>query len=663
MSDAKKTAEELIAENETLRQRVSELEATASGSDIGSGPWTPGDIRWHSLVANAPLLILVLDRELCVRFANHTDSGADIEQVVGKSIYAFCRPENESKVREYVERVFQTGEAVLCELPVMRLDGQEHWFVSHIGPIFQAGRVVAVSVISSNVTARRQAEEDRRQTQNWLEQRVRERTAELTKEVEQRRKAEQAMRRSEAKYRALVESSPDAVAMMDLEGRIVFASEEAAQLHSVAHADELIGREAAKLVIESERDLFRTNACRLIQEGIRRNDRYTGRRDDGSTFDAEMSSAVIRDVAGNPEALMAVYRDISVRIQAEERLATLGRFVEAASQGFGISELDGRITYMNAAMARLIGEKRPEDGYGKNCSTYYTNDVFRKRDEVIVPALARDGHWQGELPLLRCDGTVIPTLHSVFPVQDKTGAIRYLAVVITDITEIKQAEEKLRREQWALRRMVMASDHERRLITYELHDGVAQQLLGALMALELEELRNGLRPKAESGSPDGIDALRHASMELRRVMNWLRTPVLERFGIAEAIDDMATRMRLAAGAPEIQYDHAVQFRRLEPTLENSLFRIAQEAMTNAERHSKSRKIHVQLTQTGGEVTLEVRDWGSGFDPQKVAENRFGLEGIRERSRILGGKLEITSSPGQGTLVCVKFPVIEAASEG
>jgi signal transduction histidine kinase len=60
--------------------------------------------------------------------------------------------------------------------------------------------------------------------------------------------------------------------------------------------------------------------------------------------------------------------------------------------------------------------------------------------------------------------------------------------------------------------------------------------------------------------------------------------------------------------------------------------------------------------------LEVRDWGIGFDPDAVQENRFGLEGIRERSRILGGKLSIKTKPGEGTVVRVKFPVIEATDE-
>jgi signal transduction histidine kinase len=206
---------------------------------------------------------------------------------------------------------------------------------------------------------------------------------------------------------------------------------------------------------------------------------------------------------------------------------------------------------------------------------------------------------------------------------------------------------------------VLANDQERRLITYELHDGVAQQVMGAKMLFALRPPPKGRRSKAAAAYRDGMEALTQACAEIRRVMNWLRTPVLDKFGLAEALEDVASQLRLRPDAPEIEYRHAVNFNRLESTLENTLFRIAQEALTNACRHSRSKRVQARLIQKGNEVTLEIRDWGIGFDQDAVHENRFGLEGIRERARILGGKLSIKSRPGEGTIVRAKFPVIEA----
>lgn len=858
----------------------------------------------------------------------------------------------------------------------------------------------------------------------------------IVQDITDRKRAEETIQRSEAKYRALVESCPDAVAMIDLQGRIVFASPRAAEQHAALHPDELLGRPAAELVVPEDRDRFRANTHRLIAEGTRRNDEYRALRRDGTTFDAEISSAVIRDAAGLPEALMGVYRDISERKRAEEHLTILRQFAEAATQGFGMTDLDGLITYVNPFLAQLFGVQRPDDMLGRPIQTYYPEDYLERREKEVLPALRRQESWQGEVLMAFPDGQMHTTMTTIFPVQDESGKVFRTAAVIADITalkrteealrqsyeelwtvyhgmvdglliadletqgfvranwaigqmlgyapeqllamsvrnihppeampqvleafaalaegrilradnvpvlcrdgsvfyaditanhivhhgrscmigffrdvterrqaqqtlteseekyrhliemtdtgflildgqgrvldanaeyirisghhalreiigrsvvewtapyhaqrnaeevrqclrqgnvrqlevdylrgdgtvapteinarvvntdqgphilalcrdisarkraenamqqtlaqleticggmiegllitdietkrfvrvnaslcrmlgyseeellaasipdihpptevsndlqrfqaaaegrvsinedrpvlrkdgsiffaditghqifynerpcllalfrdvtERKQAEERLQREQQALRRMVVANDHERRLITYELHDGVAQQLAGAMMHLESLEPRPGRKSKAaEDDYQVGMAALRQAALEIRKLMNGLRTPVLDSFGLAEAIADVEAQLRSIPGAPEIDYRHDVQFQRLEPLLENSLYRIAQEAMTNACRHSRSEKLRVRLTQQGDEVTLEVRDWGLGFAPGTVAENRFGLEGIRERSRLLGGKLSIESAVGQGTTVRVTFPVIEAS---
>ena len=102
----------------------------------------------------------------------------------------------------------------------------------------------------------------------------------------------------------------------------------------------------------------------------------------------------------------------------------------------------------------------------------------------------------------------------------------------------------------------------------------------------------------------------------------------------------------------------MQFGRLPSILENAIYRIAQEALTNACKHSKSKKVMVTLAQEGQDVRLEVQDWGIGFDTESVKEGHFGLEGIRQRVRLLGGRLAIESKAGSGTLVQVVVPILE-----
>jgi two-component system, NarL family, sensor histidine kinase UhpB len=508
-----------------------------------------------------------------------------------------------------------------------------------------------------------------------------------------------------------------------------------------------------------------------------------------------------RELIAEIEALRRKVAELEVepRRDVEQPVTIFRRFAEAASQGFGMADAQGDIMYANPFLAQLFGQQHPDDVIGKHLSNFYSDDYLEIREREILPALQRGEAWQGEQRLRFPDGQMHPTIHSIFPVLDENGRFFSTAVIITDITELREteaelrksyenlrqseerydlvvrgvgvgicdwdartgkvyysprfkalfgydedelgdtidawasrvhpedlpsilrqqddflassdstatleyrflhkdnsyrwvishmivvrahngsvvrmvgshqdvteqkwAEERLKREQRALYRMVTANDHERKLIIYDLHDGVAQQLMGALLLVR--SLSGGKNREAklnEKTHRQAVAALSRASAELRRVMNWLRTPVLEKFGLVEAIEDFAVQLRSLPKAPNVRYHHDVRFDRLEPMLENSLFRIAQEAMTNACRHSQSDNVQVELIQRGDQVVLEVRDWGIGFDEKAVDGNRFGLEGIRERTRILGGTVNIASGKTQGTTIRVTLPLIEALEE-
>jgi signal transduction histidine kinase len=95
---------------------------------------------------------------------------------------------------------------------------------------------------------------------------------------------------------------------------------------------------------------------------------------------------------------------------------------------------------------------------------------------------------------------------------------------------------------------------------------------------------------------------------------------------------------------------------LDSLLENALFRIVQEAITNARRHSKSTRVWVELTQEDDHFLLTIQDWGKGFSLNQIGDGCYGLEGIRERARLLGGRATIESEPEKGTRIRVELPV-------
>jgi signal transduction histidine kinase len=106
----------------------------------------------------------------------------------------------------------------------------------------------------------------------------------------------------------------------------------------------------------------------------------------------------------------------------------------------------------------------------------------------------------------------------------------------------------------------------------------------------------------------------------------------------------------------IEFSAKVQFERLEPLLEATIFRIVQQSINNIQRHSRADRAEVRLTQQGEWVYLEIQDWGIGFDPSSVSKDRFGLQGIRERARLMRGRAVIDSAPGNGTRINVDLPV-------
>ena len=106
----------------------------------------------------------------------------------------------------------------------------------------------------------------------------------------------------------------------------------------------------------------------------------------------------------------------------------------------------------------------------------------------------------------------------------------------------------------------------------------------------------------------------------------------------------------------VEFSHKIAFDRLPPSLENTIFRVVQESLTNTRRYSQSKKVRIRLVQQEDGIRIDVKDWGVGFNPRTIAEGHFGLEGIKERTRLFGGAFTIRSSPGKGTRIVVQLPL-------
>ncbi|MGQ0602950.1 MAG: GAF domain-containing sensor histidine kinase, partial [Anaerolineales bacterium] len=230
--------------------------------------------------------------------------------------------------------------------------------------------------------------------------------------------------------------------------------------------------------------------------------------------------------------------------------------------------------------------------------------------------------------------------------------------------QLNEATEALAQKAEQLQRLlietVTVQERERQRIALDLHDGLNQLLVGAL--LELQSGRERLRKSDLAAANDALqqvgDILHHVEREMREIIHDLRPPVLDALGLMPTLHRYADRFKTQSGLPcEVQAEGEPY--RLAPDVEISLFRIMQEALQNVSAHAAARRVVVQVAFEPQILVLTVRDDGRGFDLAAVQSNgvsgngsHFGLLGMRERAESLGGKLVLNTGPGRGTEVQV-----------
>ena len=216
-----------------------------------------------------------------------------------------------------------------------------------------------------------------------------------------------------------------------------------------------------------------------------------------------------------------------------------------------------------------------------------------------------------------------------------------------------------------LRAREAATEDERRRWARELHDETLQGL-GALR-LSLSAARRGADPEAwRAALDDTIAELDTEIANLRGIISDVRPAALDELGVGAAVEALADRTRSRGLNVELRidldYEAGRTTMRHDPDLETALYRIAQEAITNAVKHSGAESVTVDVEEADGSVTLRVRDDGQGFEESAMSRG-FGLAGMRERVELLGGTLTVESAPRAGTTVTARLPARRPAEIG
>jgi PAS domain S-box-containing protein len=555
----------------------------------------------------------------------------------------FLHPDHVGRVAEKMSRCLRTGEVFEDTFALRGRDGGYRWFLSRAVPVRGGGGEVV----------------------RWLG---------TATDVTEQREAEEALRESEARGRAILASLTEGVVFHGPDGVASSANDAALALLGLS-MDELALRAPLPpgwRAVRPDGSPYPTDEYPIqiaLQTGLPQRDVELGiNRSDGTLVWLSVNAEPVRLSRGRMAGVAVSLFDITQRRRAlrksEEHLRTMADSVPDAIVRF---DRELRHVFANAAAAaaigapleRLLGKTKAELGMPHEHVVFwdgFLHKVFRTgapdRFEFSLGGI--DGrHFESRL----------------VPERDRDGAVESALAITRDITDRKRAERQLLVSREELRALVArlnsVREEEKARLSRELHDEMGQ-LLTALR-MELEALEDGL---GELGSPAAAltdravaasELVAGAIESMRTLLAALRPIALDRLGLGPALRQECRRFKDWAGVP-CGFAAPEGLSTFGPEVDTALFRIAQEALTNVARHARASHAALTLEAKAGGAVLRVEDDGRGIPPGRESGG-LGMLGMRERAERLGGQLVVRADPRGGTVVEARIPLPRPAQDG
>ena len=464
-------------------------------------------------------------------------------------------------------------------------------------------------------------------------------------DVTEQRRADEALKRSEERYRAVIEQSTEGIFLVDTRTRRLLETNPAFQRMLGYTPEELRGMELYDLVAHSSEEVD-ANIGRTLGEGRRLIGERSYRRKDGAIVEVDIGASTIS--YNSHRAICATVRDITARKRAEgnlkrseERFRSLVRY---ASDIIVILDASGTILYESPAVERVLGFTA-EERVGSNAF-----GLLHPEDQG--PVSERFGELAGE-PGAR--------ITAEYRIQNSEGEWRHFEAIGANllgdpviggiVVNSRDVTERKRNE----RAVAEIRDAERGRIARELHDGVLQDLSYTAQTMEVARVKYE-GTGVETDLDEATGAIRRATRDLRGAIYDLRAYRHGEQGTRELFESLVelNRRRMPGRnlTSELEEDLLERFSGRGAV---ELLRVVQEALTNVRRHSGAANVGVSIFSVDDRVIARVSDDGRGFDPEELPPG-IGTLGMRERSLGLGGRLSIESEPGAGTTVRFEVPL-------
>ena len=518
-------------------------------------------------------------------------------------------------------------------------------------------------------------------------------------DITERKRAEEALRESEERLRIMFAASRDGILVEDHE-RIVYVNKSYAQLFGYDAPEELIGQHVSNVIsTEDVERMLKFGSRRGSGESVVSGYEFKGKRKDGTLLDVEASvstsnvagrayiTTMVRDITERKQAQEALRQahdqlelrvaertaelaqinetlqaEIDERTRTEERLRDNEQRLKIAVQTgkLGLWELDletGTLSCTDICKSHFGLPPEAEFSYDTLFAAVHPDDQARVGG-AVEQALEKHTDYEAEYRNLWPDGSAHWIITRGRGSYGADGQPTRMIGVTLDITERKQSEEARRQ---LLRQLVTAQEDERRRISRELHDQMGQHIVAIVLLVNSLKDFSRADPATAAKFAQLEDVAQKLSLQVDTLAWKLRPTELDDVGLQAALRNYIGKWSKRYG---LRFDfHGVSLadERLASEIETAIYRIVQEALNNIIKHARATHVSLILERRGNHVFTIIEDNGCGFDVEglsaaSVGQRRMGLLGMEERTALVGGTLNIESTPGSGTTIFVRIPL-------